>query len=275
MTTTRCTFGALRADDLGHADDECPIVLLHGLTFDRTIWAPVIDAVQSRDPGRRIVALDLPGHGDSPSCPPHDLPHVAEVVHEALDAAGAAQPLLVGHSMSGVLATLYAGRFPTAGVVNVDQPPFVADFAHFVRSLEPDLRGAGFADVWRGVFAASFGTESLPDAARELVARGSRPQQDLVLGYWQMLLDEPADEIEAKVEAALTQVGEQGVPYLLLVGGGLDAARRGKLQQYVPELRVVEWPGTGHFPHLARPTEFAGLLAELVDARRVSRRPVT
>jgi pimeloyl-ACP methyl ester carboxylesterase len=260
--TTR-TLGALSADDSGRDDGRPPIVLLHGLSFDRHIWSPVVDALRDDDPDRRVIALDLPGHGQSPSYPPHDLFRVADLVHDAMDAAGAAAPVIVGHSISGGIATLYAARHPTAGVVNLDQPPFIEEFAQLVRSLEPDLRGAGFERVWRDVFAASFHTELLPESARALVESNGRPAQGLVLSYWQTVLEQPVVEIQSMMDDAFDQVAHRDIPYLLVLGRELPAVRRAELQRRNPAVQLVEWPDTGHFPHLARPTEFAQLVATL------------
>jgi pimeloyl-ACP methyl ester carboxylesterase len=259
MTMTR-SFGLLSGDDSGHDDGRAPIVLLPGLTFDRHSWAPVTRAVRERDPDRRVVALDLPGHGDSPPQPPHDLPHVAEILHGALDAAGVRPPLLVGHSMSGALASLYGERFPTSGVVNVDQPPVIAAFAQLVRSLEPELTGADFNRVWRDVFAASFHTKLLPAQARRLVEENSAPSQELVLSYWRLILDQPADVVQALIDASMSHIEQRKVPYLLLLGTEAPPTLLSLLRARVPSAEVVVWPGTGHFPHLARPREFADLL---------------
>jgi pimeloyl-ACP methyl ester carboxylesterase len=191
---------------------------------------------------------------------------VVEVLHEALDAAGITTPLLVGHSMAAALASLYAARHPAAGVVNVDQPPVIADFARLLSSLEPRLRGPAFDDVWREVFFASFRTDLLPETARELVTQHSRPTQELVLSYWQILLDRPLEDTEALIERALTGIAARDIPYVLVLGGDLDDAVRAHLLHRLPRMRVVEWLGTGHFPHLARPAEFADLLDQLGGA---------
>jgi pimeloyl-ACP methyl ester carboxylesterase len=39
-----------------------PVVFLHGLTFDRTTWRPIIERLGE---GVCSVALDLPGHGET------------------------------------------------------------------------------------------------------------------------------------------------------------------------------------------------------------------
>jgi pimeloyl-ACP methyl ester carboxylesterase len=252
--------GAMHAVEFGSDNARPPIVLLHGLTFDRRIWAPIIEALQARDPARRVIAFDLPGHGESPACPPHDLPRICELVHDALETLGTRTPLIVGHSMAGALASMYAARYPTVGVVSVDQLPFVREFAGLVRSLAPQLRSAAFAQVWADVFATSFHTELLPEPAERLVKQNGRPDQDLVLSYWRMLLETPVDEVETLIEGVLHEIARQQIPYVLVLGSRIPAAARDALEQRMPMLRIVEWPGTGHFPHLAHPAEFAELL---------------
>lgn len=79
-------------------------------------------------PRGRLPRGDLPGHGASAARAAHGLEPVVEAVHEAVRAARLEAPVVVGHSVSGLLATLYAGRHPTRGVVNIDQSLLVAPF---------------------------------------------------------------------------------------------------------------------------------------------------
>ncbi|HEX7196140.1 MAG TPA: alpha/beta fold hydrolase, partial [Candidatus Limnocylindria bacterium] len=58
--------GGLAADVYGHSDGRAPLVFLHGYTFDRTMWRSSMAELETLDPGRRAIALDLPGHGESP-----------------------------------------------------------------------------------------------------------------------------------------------------------------------------------------------------------------
>ena len=72
-TPARSREGGLAVDDWGRSDDRAPLVLLHGLTFNRAIWRPIVAGLQRIDPGRRVLSIDLPGHGDSPPQPSYDL----------------------------------------------------------------------------------------------------------------------------------------------------------------------------------------------------------
>jgi len=251
---------ALAGADTGSPDRRPPLVLLHGLTFDRSLWNPVLAELARVDPGRRVLALDLPGHGESPGWPFYDIESVADGVHRAVEQAQLESPVVVGHSISAVIATLYAGRHPSRGVVNVDQSLQVAPFAGLVRSLADKLRGPDFPAVWE-MFVANMQIEQLPESAQALVRSTSRPRQELVLGYWQQLLDQPTDEIIDLAAAALAAIRDAGVPYLVVAGNPLEPAYHHWLSEMLPQIEVDVWAGSGHFPHLAHPGRFAERLA--------------
>ena len=254
------TLAGLAADDYGTSDDRAPLVLLHGLTFDRSLWRPSLAELSRIDPGRRVLALDLPGHGASPGWPSYDIQSLAHGVHRAVDEAGLSSPVVVGHSIGGIVATAYAAQHPARGIINVDQPLQVAPFAGLVQSLAGKLRGPAFPAVWQ-MFAASMHTELLPEAAQQLVRSSCQPRQDLVLAYWREVLDRPASELTDLVAAKLDAVRAAGVPYLVVAGAELEPEYTKWLSTMLPQAAVTVWPASGHFPHIAHPGRFAECLA--------------
>lgn len=254
------TISGLAVDDTGDSDAQAPLVLLHGLTFDRRMWRPSVAALRRTDPHRRVVALDLPGHGDSPGWPSYTLESVALGIHRAVEEAQLESPVIVGHSVSAIIATIYAAQYPTRGVINVDQSLAVAPFAALIRSLADQLRGPGFADTWE-MIAASMHIELLDEVAQELVRSTSRPRQDLILGYWQELFDRPVKEIEDFVAVTLAAVRATAVPYLVVSGAELETDYKKWLSTVLPQATVAVWPGSGHFPQVAHPDLFAECLA--------------
>jgi pimeloyl-ACP methyl ester carboxylesterase len=258
MTTT--LFGDLAGDLTGSPGRRPPLVLLHGLTFDRTSWHPVLTQLTALDPGRPVLALDLPGHGESPPWPGYDMESLAESVHRAVGEAGLRPPVLAGHSVAGVIATIYASRYPAAGVVNVDQPLQVEPFARLVRSLAGPLRGPGFAQVWAR-FEASMGIGLLPQDAQDLLRAHRYARQDLVTGYWREVLDEPPGELARKTADFLAAVRDAKLPYLFVAGHDPGQEYLDWQHRELPQAEVTVWPDSGHFPHLAQPGRFAELLA--------------
>jgi len=99
-----------------------PVVLLHGLLFDRTMWWPA--AAELASPRCTIIAPDLPGHGDSPARDDYRLERVARDLAGLIDSLGLRRaPLLVGHGASALLAVTFADAYATHEVVMLDEPP--------------------------------------------------------------------------------------------------------------------------------------------------------
>jgi pimeloyl-ACP methyl ester carboxylesterase len=80
----------------GQADGRPPLVLLHGPAFDRSTWQPALAELCVADPGRQVLALDLPGHGDSPPLRRYDIDSVLAAVHEAVRWTRLDSPVVVG-----------------------------------------------------------------------------------------------------------------------------------------------------------------------------------
>jgi pimeloyl-ACP methyl ester carboxylesterase len=94
-----------------------PIVLLHGLLFDRTMWWP---AAADLGDCCTAVAVDLPGHGDSAAREDYHLDHLTHdlaMLISRLDLRRA--PVLVGHAEALLVADAFADRYTTHAVVGV------------------------------------------------------------------------------------------------------------------------------------------------------------
>jgi pimeloyl-ACP methyl ester carboxylesterase len=241
-------------------DDEgagTPVVLLHGLTFDRRTWRPIIERLDSAS--ARSIAIDLPAHGESDGAPaPFD--ELAAQLHELLGALAVARPIVVGHSMSGGLASFYATTYPTCGLVVIDIGPDIRPYAQLVQRLEPALRGPGFADAWR-TFEDSLGFERIPEPTRSLVLETHAVNQDVVLGYWETALRTDPDELQALIDL---QIRTLVVPYLAVFGRPITDRERERFG-WLPDAQLAEWAGDGHFVHLVDPDRFATRLRQFVD----------
>ena len=74
-----------------------PLLLLHGTTSSRRVWADLMPALAR---GWDTIALDLPGHGESPVST-YTPPEWASEVVDFLDHQGLDQVTVVGHSAGG------------------------------------------------------------------------------------------------------------------------------------------------------------------------------
>jgi pimeloyl-ACP methyl ester carboxylesterase len=255
-----------------------PVVLLHGLTFNRRTWRPIVERLGASVRGQidgdaahrasvRSIAIDLPAHGDSGGTP-GALDAVVAQLRELLEAVEVEAPIVVGHSMSGAFACLYAATYPTLGVAVIDNGPDIRPFAQLARHLEPVLRGPGFADAWQA-FEASLGIERLPEPMRALVLANHDVKQDVVLGYWETMLQTDPSELQAWIDATFSKIT---VPFLGVFGRPVTDAERERLDR-LPDLQIEEWVGDGHFVHLVDPDRFAGRLRTFVEHCAAPARP--
>ena len=107
-----------------------PVVLLHGFAADLNSWRGLFAGASL---GRPILALDLPGHGNSPRIVPENIDEIAVAVEATLESLGVSACLLVGHSLGGAVATVIAAR----GLVDVRSLLLISS-----GGLGPQINGA-------------------------------------------------------------------------------------------------------------------------------------
>jgi pimeloyl-ACP methyl ester carboxylesterase len=263
MPLHAATYAGLAGTERPGTNPEAPaFVLLHGLTFDRRMWEPILEALP---PEHHAIAFDLPGHGGSPGLAEPGLAPVAEAIHAAVAGAGIAAPVVVGHSIGGPIASIYASVHPAAGVVSIEAPIRLEPFAAMLRSVAGGLSGPGFDAVWSHL-RESWLMDRIAQPHRELLRAADSASPDIVLRYQADLLERPLDEVVRWRDEAMAAVAAAGIPYVCLLANPPDPADVAWLAERVPAAQVVVWPVEHHFPHLARPVLFAGLLSEV--ARR-------
>ena len=93
-----------------------PLVLLHGLGCSRAVWDPVVPGLAAHFD---VLAVDLPGFGDSAPAPAGTAPdpaYLAAAVAVTLDELGIVGPHVAGNSLGGWVALELAPLRPVASL---------------------------------------------------------------------------------------------------------------------------------------------------------------
>jgi pimeloyl-ACP methyl ester carboxylesterase len=86
-----------------------PLVLLHGLCEDSTIWDDFIKGLSEF----QIIRPDLSGFGESEILPIHSVDLMAESVKAILDELHISKCIMVGHSLGGYVSMSFARQYPS------------------------------------------------------------------------------------------------------------------------------------------------------------------
>lgn len=218
-------------------DDGRPVVLLHGPTFDRTMWWPVAAELADHC---TVVAVDLPGHGGSTERASYQ---PAELVADLADLVAGLDrrqaPVVVGHSISALLACLLATHVHVRATVAVAQS---LDVRPLARGALPDAHPDDVPAAYR-----PFATPD-PDGRR-------------LAAYLGWMANRTPVEVQRVVNTALRRVHSQ---HLSVFGEPPDPGYPKWLRRLVPTARCVVYPHTGMFPHLHDVERFAADLRELL-----------
>ncbi|MEV6841202.1 alpha/beta fold hydrolase [Streptomyces sp. NPDC051133] len=228
------------------------VVLLHGLGSHRLVWEPVVPLLTE---DREIIAMDLPGFGESPDLnpgTPQDLDMTVAWLGSVFAALGVERPHVVGHSLGGLIAL----RLGQAGL------------ARSVTALAP----AGF---WTGVErryayavmnAGRQGARLVPQQALEVLVRNPRARAALastLYGRSGLCPQHAAVRRTLRESAAFKAALRAGRAPVLFTGDIRDVPvtvawgtrdrlllprQAGRVRAMIPNARLVPLHGCGHGP---------------------------
>ena len=225
------------------------VLFVHGIGGSARIWAPQIESFTAA--GFAPVALDLPGYGVRPPVEAMDFDGLAADVEAAIGQRGLGRPVLVGHSMGGMIAQTALRRRPDgyrAAVLACASPAFGNADGVFQKK---------FVDARLGPLDAG---KAMVDLAPEMVDRMIGPAADQAgrAHAIEVMSAVPAETYRAAVRCLVgfderTNLGNIAVPVLCLAGEkdpNAPAAVVERMAGKIPGSRYVCLPGVGHLPNL-------------------------
>jgi 3-oxoadipate enol-lactonase len=238
------------------------LVFLHGIGGAARAWRGQVDAFSDR---YRTMAWDMPGYGGSAPLKSVSIATLADALQDFLQQVGAARPVLVGHSIGGMIvqqllannpgiagAVVLAQTSPAFGKADGDwQKTFIdarlgpLDRGETMRTLAPSLVKdlVGDDPDPAGLELARDCMASVPEATYRAVMLA-------LLGF---------DQREALKQIA--------VPTLVLSGSkdrNAPAPMMAKMATYIPSATYLEIQGAGHLVNLERPKIFNAALDQFL-----------
>ena len=250
------------------------LVFVHGGFCDRGDWSAQMAALA---PHYRVVAFDLPGHGESALPAQPTVAALGRAVRFVIDCHGGGRVVLVGHSL-GVDVVLETWRQSSANVAG-----FVLIEGGLVANGDPTAAVGSVRDMIRAAGLQAFLDRSF---SQMFVPTSDQALRERVMQRLTRLDPEFAQEIVlSKVhwDASLAAhvLGTVNVPVLLLQSTYFDAA----FQRYsltpgmttpwtelvarqIPDAQLRVMSGLGHFPHIEAPQAVNDSILEFVRRLR-------
>jgi 3-oxoadipate enol-lactonase len=240
-----------------------PIILLQGIGGAARLWDPQVQNLAAA--GFNPVALDLPGYGARPPVDTMDFESLAADVEDAIARRSLERPVLVGHSLGGMIVQTMLGRRPDryrAAVLSCTSPAFGNPDGEFQRKFVDDRLGPLDAG------------KTMADLAPTIADQVMRPGGD---GVGRQLFVETMAAISERTYRAAVRclvtfderanLARIGVPVLCLAGEhdrNAPAAMMERMAAKIPGARYVCLAGVGHMPNLETPAAFDDAIVEFL-----------
>ena len=258
LTTKDGSFGYEAAG----AADLPPLVFLHGIGGAARAWRGQLDAFSDR---YRAIAWDMPGYGGSAPLQSVSIPALAEALKDFLQQVGAVKPIVVGHSIGGMIVQQLLVHDPIIAeyIVLAQTSPA---FGRPDGDWQKEFLDARLGPLDRGETLASLA----PKLVADLVGDHADP------GGIELACECMASVPEASYRAAMTSMlgfdlrkslGQISIPTLVISGTkdkNAPAPMVKKMASFIPNATYVELEGVGHLAALEQPKEFNAVLGDFL-----------
>jgi haloalkane dehalogenase len=226
-----------------------PLLCVHGFPESSYMWEAVLRAVA--DSGRRAIALDLPGFGDSPADPPGTWERQVEALERFRRALGLQRVALAVHDWGGLIGLRWACDNPGAASALV-----VSDTGFFA-----DGKWHGAADVMRTPGDGEKLIDGFDRTAFEGMMRSQSEgfDDEAIAHYWKAFESDDGRRgvLElyrsgdfSKLEAYEGRLTALELPMLALWGENdpfAPVAGAYRFRKELPDAKIVVVEGSGHF----------------------------
>ncbi|MDN5004644.1 alpha/beta fold hydrolase [Bradyrhizobium sp. GCM10027634] len=240
-----------------------PLIFLHGIGGAARAWRQQLATFGDRF---RAIAWDMPGYGGSAPLASVSIAALADALQQFIVQIGAEKPILVGHSIGGMIVQKWLVQSPKSAraVVLAQTSPA---FGKAEGDWQKSFIAARLGPLDRGETMKSLA----PSLVKELVGDAPDPRG------MELARECMANVPEASYRAmmlALIGFDQRGtlkdisVPTLLLSGSkdnNAPAPMMAKTATYIPSVEYVELPGVGHLANLERPDVFDKALGGFID----------
>jgi pimeloyl-ACP methyl ester carboxylesterase len=226
------------------------LLFLPGWCCDHSAFQPQFDHFAGT---HAVTALDLRGVGRSDTPPDgYSIPELADEVAAFCGAVGIEQPLVVGHSLGGMIAVELGGRQPPlpSALVLVDPGPIdpLPATTEFFIGFAEQLEGPDGAEI-RRAYVHDFGTRD-EELARWIVDHMCIPEQAAAAAVIRGVSEWNGREPFARCR----------MPVLLLRAGLGEDPDVLRLRELKPDLEVGITVGAGHFHQLEVPEQVNAMI---------------
>ncbi len=226
-----------------------PVLLIHGWCCDHTYFAPQFEHFANRE--QCVVAVDLRGHGQSDK-PRQDytMQAFSDELAWLCTTLGLDKPVVIGHSMGGIIGFDLACRYPEAirAVVLLDAAVVLpAGAKAAILTMIEELRGPNYREAQRQYVTGAFFLPTDDPARKEYILdKMSCAPQHVMVSAMQGLHCYDPTAVAAKLKApALYIAADEPQP----------RADMTRFHEICPNLMFGQTVGSGHFCQLEVPEQ--------------------
>jgi len=242
--------------DEADGGEATPIVFLHGVGSDKSVWRPQLEHFGRT---RRALAFDYPGYGDSDAAPEGTTREdYAAAILSAMDRLGIARSHVCGLSLGGVIAIAMHARRPQAIASLILADTF---------AMHPDAHG-----IYERSLAGSRDLGAMAEARADfLLAQPADPAVRSEVVETMGRIDPTAYRIGAEAVWLADQrgrVAQIDAPTLILCGEDdrpTPPALSEELHAMIGGSRLAMIANAGHITNLEQPAEFNLLVEQFIE----------